>query len=62
MIDEGLANQSNRDLVRARKEAEAKINEEIKIVALEAAKKIIGAEMNAKKHEQLITDFIKNLE
>lgn len=56
-----ITNQSNRDLVHARKEAEAKINEEIKVVALEAAKKIIGAEINDKKHEQLITDFIKNL-
>ncbi|WP_425381195.1 F0F1 ATP synthase subunit B [Spiroplasma endosymbiont of Polydrusus pterygomalis] len=56
-----ITNQSNRDLIRARKELEAKINEEIKVVALEVTKEIIGAEINAKKHEQLIDDFIKNL-
>lgn len=57
-----ITNQSKRDLIRARKEAEAKINEEIKVIALAAAKKIIEVEINAKKHEQLIDDFIKNLE
>lgn len=56
-----ITNQSNRDLIRARKELEAKINVEIKVVALEIAKEIIGAEINAKKHKQLIDDFIKNL-
>lgn len=56
-----ITNQSKHDLVRARKEVEAKINQEIKAVALEAVKKIIGNEINAKKHEQLIDDFIKNI-
>lgn len=56
-----ITNQSKHDLILARKEAQAQINEQIKQVALEAAKKIIGLEINAKKHEQLIDDFIKDL-
>jgi len=56
-----ITNQSKYDLVRMKKEVEAQINEEIKTVALAVAKKIIATEINAKKHEKLIDDFIKEL-
>lgn len=57
-----ITNQSQLDLIRARKEVQAQINEQIKQLALEAAEKIIETEINVKKHEQLIDDFIKELE
>lgn len=53
-----ITNQSKRDLIRQRREAEKQIKQEIEDISLEVAKKILEQEINLKKHQKLIDQFI----
>lgn len=53
-----ITNQSKHDLIRQRHEAEKQIKQEIEDISLEVAKKILEQEINPKKHQKLIDQFI----
>lgn len=53
-----ITNQSKRDLIRQRHEAEKQIRQEIEDISLEVAKKILAEEISSKKHQKLIDEFI----
>lgn len=56
-----ITNQSKHDIVKQRKEAREQIREEIEMISLEVAKKILEEEITSKKHQKLIDEFIDEL-
>lgn len=53
-----ITNQSKHDIAKQRKAVEKEIKAEIETVSLELAKVILNSEIDAKKHQKFIDDFI----
>lgn len=56
-----ITNQSKHDILKQRKEAQKQIKSEIEAISLEVAKKILTQEINQKKHQKIIDDFIDKI-
>ncbi|MCL6428863.1 ATP synthase subunit b, sodium ion specific [Spiroplasma sp. JKS002669] len=56
-----ITNQSKHDIAKQKKAAEKEIKAEIEAVSLELAKVILNSEIDAKKHQKFIDDFIDKI-
>ncbi|MGL5268694.1 MAG: F0F1 ATP synthase subunit B [Spiroplasma sp.] len=56
-----ITNQSKYDILKQKKKAEQQIKEEIEVISLQVAEKILAQEINQKKHQKIIDDFIDKI-
>lgn len=56
-----ITNQSKHDITKQRKAAEKEIRAEIETISLELAKVILASEIDSKKHQKFIDDFIDKI-
>lgn len=56
-----ITNQSKYDILKQKKEAEKQIKQEIELISLEVAKKILAKEISQKKHQEIIDEFIDKI-
>lgn len=56
-----IANQSKYEILQQKKEAEQQIKQEIGVISLQVAEKILDQEINQKKHQKIIEEFIDKI-
>lgn len=56
-----ISNQSKYDILKQKKEAQEEIKKEIGVISLQVAEKILDKEINQKKHQKIIEEFIDKI-